>query len=293
MRHIEIIELYCIVDEFYQQFERELMSSSLEGGRRHRQPRLSKSEVMTLLIWFHIQRGHDFRHFYCTHVLGRMRGDFPQLVSYNRFIELVPRVMIYLIAFQMTLSVGVATGVSFVDSTTLSVCRNQRIRAHKVFKGVAARGKTSMGWFYGFKLHLVISEQGHILGWILTPGNTADNDVDVVTRLCRGLLGKLFGDKGYISKELTKALATQGLELITKVRRNMKNKLLRLSDAYMLRKRAIIETINDQLKNIYQVEHSRHRNIINFIVNIASALAAYSLQPVKPAVKFYQRQIAA
>ena len=86
-----------------------------------------------------------------------------------------------------------------MDSTTLKVCRNQRIHNHKVFKGLAERGKSSMGWFYGFKLHLIINDKGEILAFQLTPGNVAD--VSMVDMLSQEIIGKMFGDKGYIPNQ--------------------------------------------------------------------------------------------
>lgn len=289
VKHVEITALYCAVDDFYQQLDCEFHSRALAEGKPERKPRcpaLSPSEIMAILIWFHIHRGHDFSHFYREHVLVNMRGDFPKAVSYSRFVELMPRVLLPLIAFQLAISAGSCTGISFIDSTTLAVCRNQRIHSHKVFRGVARRGKTSMGWFYGFKLHLAVSDQGQIVGWLLTPGNVADNNLDAVAKVCKDIFGKLFGDRGYISQKLSDRLSENNVRLVTKVKKNMKNKLMPMVDKLLLRKRAIIETINDQLKNIYQVEHSRHRSVINFIVNLAAALCAYSLQPMKPSIKY-------
>jgi hypothetical protein len=179
---------------------------------------------------------------------------------------------------------GNATGISFIDSTPLKVCHNRRIYQHKVFSGIAARGKTSTGWFYGFKLHLVINDCGEILSFYLTAGNVDDRNMDVIGRLCRDLTGKLFGDRGYISKDLFETLYGQGLQLITRLRKNMKNVLMDMEDKIMLRKRAVIECVNDFLKNICQAEHTRHRSVANFLVNLLGALAAYSFLPSKPSI---------
>jgi hypothetical protein len=178
---------------------------------------------------------------------------------------------------------GNCTGISFVDSTPIRVCKNKRIEAHKVFSGVAARGMSSMGWFYGFKLHLVVSEHGDILSFQLTPGNVDDRKP--LSFLFEGLFGKVFADKGYISKDLFVEFFEKEIQLITGVRKNMKNRLMPLIDKLLLRKRSIIETINDQLKNISQIEHSRHRSFTNFLVNLISGLIAYALQPKKPSLR--------
>ena len=117
-----------------------------------------------------------------------------------------------------------------------------------------------MGWYYGFKLHLVVNDKGEILSFLFTPANVNDNNKEIVKKLTKDLFGKLIGDKGYISKELFKELYKDSIELITKVRKNMKNKLLPLIDKLLLRKRALIESINDELKNIAMLEHTRHRS---------------------------------
>ena len=138
-----------------------------------------------------------------------------------------------------------------------------------------------MGWHFGFKLHLVINELGELLAFKLTPANTDDRVP--VPELTQGLIGKLFGDRGYIRQELFEELYARGLELVTNYKKKMKNKLVKLLVKVMLRKRALIETVNDQLKNIFQIEHSRHRSPFNFLVNTLAALVAYTYQEKKPA----------
>jgi len=166
------------------------------------------------------------------------------------------------------------------------VCDNHRIATHKVFAGLAARGKTSMGWFYGFKLHLIVNDEGELLAFRLTPGNVDDRQP--VVKLTAGLYGPLFGDRGYISQALHDVLLRHGLELLTKIRRHMTNRLLRLWDKLLLRKRALIETVNDQLKNISHIEHTRHRSVTGFMVNLVAGLVAYSYRPKKPSLGLRQ-----
>lgn len=210
-----------------------------------------------------------------------LRSEFPKLVSYHRFLELIPGTLLPMCVY-MSMRCGQQTGIAFVDSTPISVCHNKRIRRHKTFAGLARRGKSTMGYFYGFKLHLVVNDQGEILAFCLTPG-TVDDRTPLPT-LARELWGKLVGDKGYISQALFEQLFAQGLQLITTARKNMKNRLMPLMDRVLVRKRSLIETINDQLKNISQIAHTRHRSPCNFLVNLLAGLIAYTWQPNKPAL---------
>ena len=277
------LDLFCSVDAFWRQFEplweRELVAA---GRHRRRATRLSPSEIMTILIRFQQSGYRTFKGFYTQHVQLQLRAEFPRLVSYSRFVELMPRVLVPLAIYLHT-QLGTCTGVSFIDSTALAVCRPARIRQHRVFTVDAARGKTSVGWCYGFKLHLVVNDRGELLAFCLTPGNMDDRRP--VPRLVRRLFGRLFGDRGYISQDLASELfVAQGVRLITKLRKNMRHRLLALSDKLLLRKRARIETIVDQLKNVCQIEHSRHRSPFNFLVHLMAGLIAYCRQPKKPSL---------
>jgi hypothetical protein len=243
---------------------------------------LHPSEIMTILILFHQSHYRDFKAYYTQYVQRHLPDEFPASVSYHRFVELMPTVLVPLVANLYT-RMGQCTGISFIDSTPLAVCHNARIHSHRVFEGRAARGKTSVGWFYGFKLHLVVNDQGELLAFCLTAGNVDDRQP--VPKLAKNLLGKLFGDKGYLSQPLAQQLlVTQGLQLITKLRKKMHNRLLDWSDKLLLRKRAIIESITDQLKNISQIEHSRHSSPSNFLVNLIAGLIAYCHQSKKPSL---------
>ncbi len=287
---MSLLELFCHVDDFCQQFEPHWQHRLLQEGaiKRVKATQLSTSEIMTIIIHFHQAGYRNFKTYYTEYVQVHLRTEFPDLVAYNRFVELMPRVLVPLLVY-LTHCQGSGTGIAFVDSTPLAVCHNRRIARHKVFAGLAARGKTSMGWFFGFKLHLVINDRGEILAFRLTPGNVDDRHP--VPAMVKRLFGKLFGDRGYLSQTLFKALFEQGLELITSVRKNMKNRLLPLVDKLLLRKRALIETINDQLKNISQVEHTRHRSPVNFLVNVVAGLIAYCHQPKKPSLNLSRQQL--
>jgi transposase len=280
-----LLELFCDVDDFCQAFLPIWKRQTLASGekQRNRERSLTISEIMTILIAFHQSHYRDFKAYYCDQVLKHWRAEFPRLVSYSRFVEFTPSALVPLLVYLRTCCLGSCSGISFIDSTSLDVCLNQRIHCHKVFVGLAGRGKTSTGWFFGFKLHLVVNERGEILQFCITPGNVDDRKP--VPQLSKKLFGKLFGDKGYISKSLAQSLREMfDLQLITKLRDNMKNQLMTWSDRILLRRRAIIETIIDQLKNISQIEHSRHRSIQNFFVNVLCGLIAYCHRPIKPSL---------
>ena len=283
MSILDLETLYCSVDTFWQHFEPQWAQEQLANGRcRRRATRLHPSEIMTMLILFQSSGYRTFKAFYTEYVCVHLRAEFPHTVSYNRVDELLPRVLVPLAVYLHT-QYGTCTGISFIDSTALAVCHNARIHSHRVFRVDARRGKTSVGWFYGFKAHLVVNDRGELLAVCLTPGNVDDRRP--VPGLVARLFGKLVGDKGYLSQALVEELlVTHGIQLITKLRKNMRNRLMDLGDKLLLRKRALIETINDQLKNVCQIEHTRHRSPLNFVVHLLSGLIAYCHQPKKPSL---------
>lgn len=281
---MSILDLYCSVDAFWQQFEPLWEREQLRSGqrRRKRATRLSPSELMTILILFQPSGYRTFKGFYTQHVQTQLRAEFPQLVSYTRFVALMPRVLLPLAIYLHT-HLGDCTGISFVDATSLHVCHNARIHQHRVCRADARRGKTSVGWFYGFKLHLVVNDRGELLAFCLTPGNVDDRHP--IPRLVRRLFGKLFGDRGYISAALAEQLlVAHGLVFITKRRKNMRAQALSTLDKLLLRKRALIESVHDELKNVCQIEHTRHRSPYNFLVHLLAGLIAYCHLPKKPSL---------
>ena len=280
---MSLVELFCDVDDFCQWYEQTQPRQLGRGGGSPRgpQPKLVLSEVMTIVIHFHQSHYRDFKAYYCQHVLAHLGSEFPGLVSYSRFVELMPGTLVPLLAY-LQRRLAYTTGVAFIDSTALPVCHNRRIARHKVFAELAARGKTTLGWFYGFKLHLIINECGELVTFQLTPGNVDDRTP--VPTMTQQVWGKLVGDKGYLSQPLFEQLYARGLQLITPIRKNMPNRLMPLWDKLLTRKRALIETVNDQLKNISQIAHTRHRSPTNFVVNLLAALLAYSHQPKKPSL---------
>lgn len=287
-----IVALFCDIDDFCVQFVPLWQQHLINRGSRQRQrkQRLCLSEVMTIVVSFHQSGYRTFKDYYLRYVTPHLRWAFPQLVSYPRFVELMPQTLVPLCAYLQTRK-GRSEGVAFIDSTLLSVCHPKRSGRHKVFAGLARWGRNSLGWCYGFKLHLLINDVGELLACRLTVANVDDRVP--VPALVAKVHGKVFGDRGYISQALFDTLLAQGVQLITKLRKDMKNKLLPMMDQLLLRKRSLIETVNDQLKNISQIEHSRHRSVTNFLVNLVAGLIAYTYQPKKPSLHLRMPQNAA
>lgn len=236
---------------------------------------------MTIIIYFHQSSYRNFKDYYTKHVCSYFQPYFPQLVSYNRFVELKKSALIPL-CWYLHLRRGPSTGINFIDSTSLEICLNQRAKRNPVFKNLANWGKSSLGWYFGFKLHLIINEFGELISFMITPANVDDRKP--VPEMAKNLEGKLFGDRGYISNQLFELLLQQHLQLITTIRKNMKNRFLPLIDKLLLRKRSLIETVNDQLKNISQIQHTRHRSVCNFMVNVIAGLIPYTYQEKKPSL---------
>lgn len=286
----KITEIYCIADDFCKEYSKEVSNHPQlpSGDKKHRNRpcQMSDSEIMTILLMFHFGTFANFKHFYLHFICVHLKKDFPNQLSYNRFVEIEHRVFVPMMFFLNTVCFGKCTGISFIDSTKISVCHNKRLKRNKVFEGFAHSGKSTMGWFYGFKLHLVCNDKGELLSFCLTPGNVDDRDPNTLKTMTKKLFGKLFADKGYISAPLFEMLFNNGIHLVTGIKSNMKNRLMSLQDKILLRKRSVIETINDELKNICQVEHTRHRAMKNFVMNLISALAAYCFFDKKPAIKF-------
>ncbi len=284
---IPLTEIFCFIDDFCKTFEQNQSLFVLPNPDRNRQRRcqLCLSEIMTILVMFQFSGYRTFKDFYLN-CMSNYKSEFPQLVSYTRFLQLKGFAFMPLFVLLQWIPKA-KTGKYFIDSTKLEVCHNLRISRDKVFKDCAKRGKTSTGWFFGFKLHLVINSRGEIMRFALTPGNTDDRAV--VEKMMRGLKGWLFGDRGYISAKLLQSLKIQGIELLTKLRKGMKEREpLTFIQKFYLNKRNVVETIIGQLKSIFHVQQTRHRSPINFQVNVLAALLAYAFKPRKASVQFHQ-----
>ena len=254
---------------------------------RNRNGMLKMSEIILILILFPHSDYKCFKWFYINKIHGEYRTYFRQLPSYNRFIELMPSGMLVLsrlLNYLMYHNKRQSNGISFIDSTRMPVCHNKRTNSHKVFDSFAEIGKSTMGWFLGFKLHLVIDSNGNVLATNVTKGNV-DDRVPVI-KLIKGIAGKLFGDKGYIKKELSEELHDMGVTLITPLKKNMKSRFMPINmfDLVMSKKRVLIESVFNILKNKLQLCHTRHRSILNFCVHVLSVIVGYQLSNSKPSV---------
>ena len=222
-----------------------------------------------------------FKYFYLNCVVKDLHPYFPYPVSYQRFVQLMEYALMPLTIFLEGLK-GKATGIYYVDSTSIKVCHIKREKRHKVFKGLANKGKNSMGWFFGFKLHLIINNHGEIMACNLTKANIDDRKP--VPTLASQITGWLFGDKGYLGQEFFEKLKEQSIEIFTKLKKKMKSKVIGAAEEFYLNKRGLIETVIDQLKHSCQIEHTRHRKVENAFVNIISGLVAYTFRDRKPSI---------
>ncbi|MCP4122215.1 MAG: IS982 family transposase [Bacteroidetes bacterium] len=282
----DITALYCCLDDFAKVYEDWEHHQLIDTGRkRRRQGMLSLSEMLLIMVLFHADSFKNFKYFYIYGISHKYRDCFSEIPSYERFIALQSRLFAPLsVLLHMLTAQSEKTGLYVVDSSCLKVCHNKRIARHKVFEGMATRGKSTMGWFFSFKLHVVINHKGEIVAVHITPGNVDDRAP--LARLTAGLKGVLLADKGYISKKWFKELWEKGLHILVGIRRNMKNYLMPLFDKLLLRKRFIIETAFGILKQNMGLEHSRHRSPINALCHILSCLVAYCFRGKKPKKNF-------
>ncbi len=288
----QITEIFCLVDDFCKQIDdfiakdRHSIDFMMVEPVDYSKFSIHPSEIITLQICFQHSGFRCFKSFYRDFAIPYLSSYFPSLPSYGRFVELQAMCIFHNFLFTKFCCMGQCDGVSFIDSFKLAVCHNKRIHQNKVFADTAKRGHTSMGFFYGFKGHIVVNSKCEIIDFQITTGNIADNDENVLQALCKNVFGKVYGDKGYIlNAEKFENLFNRGVQFVSKIRNNMKNRLMDLNDKFMLKRRSIIETVIDQLKNICHIEHTRHRSPINFFNNFLSAITAYCFKTEKPRLR--------
>jgi hypothetical protein len=279
LNHLE--ELYPIVDDFCKEYEKKNQNNVLDSKtkkKRKRKTRISLSEIISLLILYQSSNIKNFKAFY-RFIEKELSKAYPNLCSYNRFIELAPRAIKALMMLLNSLYAS-CNGVSYVDSTSLKVCHIKREKRHKLFKDIASKSKSTMGWFYGFKLHIMTNTKGELLNAYFSHANV-DDRLGLLA-MCKKIFGNLIGDRGYLGTQLKQTLHNQGINLITRGRKNMKNHTLNLAELAMLNSRNLIETVIGKLKLQFNLEHTRHRSISGFIINILACLIAYCFSSNKP-----------
>ena len=271
--------IFAIVDDFCKVYKDFVSHKLLETGKpRHRAGKLSLSEAISIMVFYHFS---EFKHFkvYYRHFVENGKW-FKNPPCYDRFIQIIPSLFLPIMIMMHYLS-GKKTGIYYVDSTHFSVCKNIRIMRHKTFKGLAERGHSSIDWFYGFKLHMIINDNSEIIAIKITKGNVDDRKAFEEMATKRDLKGKCYADKGYISKDLFTRLYHKGLTLITGIKRNMKSHLMPILDKILLKKRFIIETIFGYIKEQFNIRPNKHRSPINFFISLLTALIAYQIKPNK------------
>lgn len=288
----QLISIFCTVDSFCKFFLPKWEKIMLNDGKKHRKRTdcLEISEIVTILIWFNGSGFDCFKHFYqsCERDL---KSYFPRIPSYQRFVNVQQKAFVVIFFFLKYLAKNAEkTGVYYIDSTFLQVCKNQRIYKHKVFTGIAQRGKSSTGWFFGFKLHIICNNFGEIVSLKITKGNKSD--VSQVFDLAKHLQGFLFGDKGYLSKEIEEKLLKNGLNLVTKCRKNMKEKPISKTTKKLLYKRGIIETVFGKMKDFGHLVWTKYRSCTGYFLNVFSCIAFYQLNPRKPRVNLNRLEMA-
>jgi hypothetical protein len=277
----QLVTIFCEIDDFCKELDNYSQNYLLTGptkGARGPIGGLAISEIMTILIMFQMSKFRDFKNFYIGFLATYHKNYFPNMPCYARFIAIMNRAIFPMTIFTQ-IKAGKPTGIYYIDSSCLPVCHLKRSKRHKTFDVIAEYGKTSVGWFFGLKLHIVTNDKGELLAFKITKGN--NHDSKEAAFLLQSLQGLAFGDKGYLGKKLFDELLTKGLKLIKRKRKNMKANLdLSCYEKQLLNQRGIIETIIGHLKHHYQVWHTRHRSIFNAMTHLVSALAAYAIEPL-------------
>jgi len=281
-----LVNIFCHVDDFCKHFNKILLQEDaiLPKTKRGRKRKMQLSEIMTIAIYYHYSGYKNFKSYYLNCVQKELKTCFKKLTSYSRFVELMQEATVPMALYCKLLNSSNCTGISFIDSFSLPVCHIKRQYSNKVFKGIAKKGKTSMGWFFGFKVHFLINHHGEIINFCITSGNVSDCNDRIMDKLTKSVFGKLFGDKGYLSKKIFEMLWCKGIKMITKIRKNMKNILMEMEDKILLRKRGTIESVIGILKKFFSIESTRHRSTLSFLNNLCSGLIAYAFKSEKPSI---------
>lgn len=283
----KLIELFIEIDDLLQAYESYKATQTLGRIRQPtRVPALSGSEVCTIWVCYHYSGYKCFEYYYKNKVLKELREYFPNVPTYETFLQYIPKAKGALYLWLLyTCGRSDRTGLYYIDSKRLQVCHLKRQHSNKVFKDIARKGKSSMGWFFGFKLHLVVNQIGQVVAFDLTTGNVADNNQNLLKKLLANLQGYCIGDKGYHTK-LFAFFYENGLHLLTKPKKNMKHRITTEYHNKLIDKRGLIESVFDILTSVCDLEHTRHRNPDNAFAHMIAAVIAYQYLNKKPALFF-------
>jgi hypothetical protein len=271
-----LTRLFIFVDDFFKAYSKALEqyvkenSYELPSKHKYESKSLSLSEIMTILISFHLSDFKTLKAYYKFLKIYHKK-EFPNLCSYNRFFERQCETF-YPFKVLFECISGECDGLSYIDATCLPVCHIKREKFCKMFKKIAKKSKSTMGWYYGFKMHLITNKYGHPISFEITQSTVDDRKVP--DTIFAKIFGKLYGDRGYISEKFKDNLKRKGINLITALRINMKPKLITEEDNKNLKNRGIIESCFNVLKNILSMQHTRHRSGKNYVINLISSMCA-------------------
>jgi len=283
----KLIEIFCSCDDFmiaFEQLQAHYQLPHKTNSKPTRIPQMAASEIMTICIFYHLSGFKCFEYYYRQIILIHLKDYFPKAVSYERFVSLQSRYYSLLYLYLNSCRYGKHTGIYYADSKKLPVCDNRRIHQHKTFYSIANRGKSSTGWFFGFKVFLIINQHGQLINMRISKASKADNNYEWMQQLFKNIKGYCFTDKGFISAKFFEQALLNGLKIITGIRTKMKNKLIDMTEKLLHKKRGIIESVNDILMTVCDIDHTRHRSPYNFMVNLISGTIAYTFLDKLPSI---------
>ena len=276
---MNIVGLYTVVDDFFKSIKQEKVWNLIQEsfyGKRGPKPKLSISEVVTLNIIRFYVRSADLKTFYKL-AKDRYSAEFPDLPNYENFLKATNKSFIAMILFlQFVLYLGrqkCRSGIHFIDSTSLQICKNYNIYRNKVGSGLANRGRSTKGWFFGFKLHGVCNKEGFMEDIMFSPGSP--NDKNFLETMSKKIKGTLVCDAGYLVKEevFARVLKSVG-RLFIATRKNMK-RVMTHEQCILFKERSRIETIWGVFKERFLLETNLARSLTGFFRHYIYSISAW------------------